>query len=67
MVAEYIKKMYKEDTELSDKIFKEERGLKTLDLDKREKELLISQVQKMKAYEEVLQARIKYAIEKGKK
>lgn len=67
MVAEYIKKMYKEDTELSDKIFKAERGLKTLDLDKIEKELLISQVQKMKAYEEVLQARIKYAIEKGKK
>lgn len=67
MVAEYIKRMYKEDTELSDKIFKAERGLKTLDLDKREKELLISQVQKMKSYQEVLQARIKYAIEKGKK
>ena len=59
--------MYKEDAELSDKIFKAERGLKALDLDKREKELLISQVQKMKAYQEVLQCRIKYAIEKEKK
>ncbi len=42
MVAEYIKKMYKEDTELSDKIFKAERGLKTLDLDKRERAFNIS-------------------------
>ena len=67
MVAEYIKRMYKEDAELSDKIFKAERGLKALDLDKREKELLISQVQKMKAYQEVLQCRIKYTIEKEKK
>ena len=66
-MAEYIKRMYKEDAELSDKIFKAERGLKALDLDKREKELLISQVQKMKAYQEVLQCRIKYAIEKEKK
>ena len=67
MKLDFLERMYQEYNELDTKIIKLEKALKTKQLDRREKELLISQVQKMKAYQEVLQARIKYAIEKGKK
>lgn len=67
MKLDFLSRMYQEYNELDTKIIKLEKALKTKELDKREKELLISQVQKMKVYQEVLQCRIKYAIEKEKK
>ena len=56
--------MYQEYNQLDDKIIKLEKAIKTKELDRREKELLISQKQHMKAYREVLNKRINYTKEK---
>jgi len=56
--------MYEEYNQLDVKIIKLEKALKTKELDKREKELLISQKEHMKAYREVLNKRINYTKQK---
>jgi hypothetical protein len=56
--------MYEEYNQLDVKIIKLEKALKTKELDKREKELLISQKEHMKAYREILNKRINYTKEK---
>jgi len=64
MKTDYLSRMYQEYNQLDDKIIKLEKALKTKELDRREKELLISQKQHMKAYREVLNKRINYTKEK---
>lgn len=64
MKLDFLSRMYQEYNELDTKIIKLEKALKTKELDKREKELLISQKEHMKAYREVLNQRINYTKEK---
>lgn len=64
MKTDYLSRMYQEYNQLDDKIIKLEKALKTKELDRREKELLISQKEHMKAYREVLNKRVNYTKEK---
>lgn len=64
MKTDYLSRMYQEYNQLDDKIIKLEKALKTKQLDRREKELLINQKEHMKAYREVLNQRINYTKEK---
>lgn len=64
MKTDYLSRMYQEYNQLDDKIIKLEKALKTKELDKREKELLINQYEHMKAYREVLNQRINYTKQK---
>ncbi len=64
MKLDFLVRMYQEYNQLDDKIIKLEKALKTKPLDRREKELLISQKEHMKAYREVLNQRINYTKEK---
>lgn len=64
MKFDFLDRMYQEYNQLDDRIIKLEKALKTKDLDKREKELLINQYEHMKAYREVLNQRINYTKEK---
>lgn len=64
MGLDYLSRMYQEYNQLDDRIIKLEKALKTKELDKREKELLINQKEHMKAYREVLNQRINYTKEK---
>ena len=64
MKLDFLERMYQEYNQLDDRIIKLEKALKTKELDKREKELLINQKEHMKAYREVLNQRINYT--KGK-
>lgn len=64
MKFDFLDRMYQEYNQLDDRIIKLEKALKTKELDKREKELLINQYEHMKAYREVLSQRINYT--KGK-
>lgn len=64
MKTDYLCRIYQEYNQLDDKIIKLEKALKTKELDRREKELLISQKEHMKAYREVLNKRINYTKEK---
>lgn len=64
MKTDYLSRMYQEYNQLDDKIIKLEKALKTKELDKREKELLISQYEYMKGYREILNKRINYTKEK---
>lgn len=66
MESDYLSRMYQEYNQLDDRIIKLEKALKTKELDKREKELLINQKKHMKAYREVLNQRINYTKEKYK-
>lgn len=66
MELDYLSRMYQEYNQLDDRIIKLEKALKTKELDKREKELLINQKEHMKAYREVLNQRINYTKEKYK-
>lgn len=61
---DFLEKIYQEYNQLDDKIIRLEKALKTKELDKREKELLISQKEHMKAYREILNKRINYTKEK---
>lgn len=62
----FIDRMQKEYNELDTKITKLEKALKSLPLDKKEKELLIFQKEYMKKYREILHSRINYEKEKYK-
>lgn len=64
MKSDYLSRIYQEYNQLDDKIIKLEKALKTKELDKREKELLINQKEHMKAYREVLNQRINYTKQK---
>ena len=64
MGLDYLSRMYQEYNQLDDRIIKLEKALKTKELDKREKELLINQKEHMKSYREVLNQRINYTKEK---
>ena len=64
MKTDYLSRMYEEYNQLDVKIIKLEKALKTKELDKREKELLISQKEHMKAYRDILNKRINYTKEK---
>lgn len=64
MKLDFLDRMYQEYNQLDDKIIKLEKALITKELDRREKELLISQKQHMKAYREDLNKRINYTKEK---
>ena len=64
MKTDYLSRMYQEYNQLDDKIIKLEKALKTKQLDRREKALLINQKEHMKAYREVLNQRINYTKEK---
>ena len=64
MKFDYLSRMYHEYNELDTRIIKLDKVLKTKELDKREKELLINQKEHMKAYREVLNQRINYTKEK---
>jgi hypothetical protein len=66
MKFDFLSRMYQEYNELDTKIIKLEKALKTKELDKREKELLINQKEHMKSYREVLNRRINYTKEKYK-
>lgn len=66
MKFDFLVRMYQEYNQLDDRIIKLEKALKTKELDKREKELLINQKEHMKAYREVLNQRINYTKEKYK-
>lgn len=66
MESDYLSRMYQEYNQLDDRIIKLEKALKTKELDKREKELLINQKEHMKSYREVLNRRINYTKEKYK-
>lgn len=66
MELDYLSRMYQEYNQLDDRIIKLEKALKTKELDKREKELLINQKEHMKSYREVLNQRINYTKEKYK-
>lgn len=61
---DFLDRMYQEYNQLDDRIIKLEKALKTKQLDRREKELLINQKEHMKAYREVLNQRINYTKEK---
>lgn len=61
---DFLDRMYQEYNQLDDRIIKLEKALKTKELDKREKELLINQKEHMKAYREILNQRINYTKEK---
>lgn len=63
---DFLDRMYEEYNALDTKIIKLEKALKTKELDKREKELLINQKEHMKAYREILNQRINYTKEKYK-
>lgn len=67
MKTDYLSRMYQEYNELDTKIIKLDKALRTKQLDKREKELLINQYDHMKAYREVLNQRINYTKEKYSK
>lgn len=64
MKFDFLDRMYQEYNQLDDKIIKLENALKTKQLDRREKELLINQKEHMKAYREILNQRINYTKEK---
>lgn len=64
MKFDFLDRMYQEYNQIDDKIIKLENALKTKQLDRREKELLINQYEHMKAYREVLNQRINYTKEK---
>ncbi len=64
MKLDFLDRMYQEYNELDTKIIKLEKALKTKQLDRREKELLINQYEHMKVYREVLNQRINYTKEK---
>ena len=64
MKLDFLERMYQEYNQLDDRIIKLEKALKTKELDKREKELLINQYEHMKAYRETLNQRINYTKEK---
>jgi hypothetical protein len=64
MKLDFLSRMYQEYNELDTKIIKLEKALKTKELDKREKQLLINQYEHMKAYREALNQRINYTKEK---
>ena len=64
MKLDFLSRMYQEYNELDTKIIKLEKAIKTKELDKREKELLINQCEHMKAYREILNKRINYTKEK---
>lgn len=64
MKLDFLVRMYQEYNQLDDRIIKLEKSLKTKELDKREKELLINQKEHMKAYREILNQRINYTKEK---
>ena len=64
MKFDFLDRMYQEYNQLDDRIIKLEKALKTKELDKREKELLINQKEHMKAYREILNQRINYTKEK---
>ena len=64
MKLDFLDRMYEEYNALDTKIIKLEKALKTKELDKREKELLINQKEHMKAYREVLNQRINYTKQK---
>jgi hypothetical protein len=64
MKLDFLVRMYQEYNQLDDRIIKLEKALKTKELDKREKELLINQKEHMKAYREILNQRINYTKEK---
>lgn len=66
MKFDFLDRMYQEYNQLDDRIIKLEKALKTKQLDKREKELLINQKEHMKAYREILNQRINYTKEKYK-
>lgn len=66
MKLDYLNRMYQEYNELDTKIIKLDKALRTKQLDKREKELLINQKEHMKAYREILNQRINYTKEKYK-
>lgn len=66
MKFDFLDRMYQEYNQLDDRIIKLEKALKTKELDKREKELLINQKEHMKFYREVLNQRINYTKEKYK-
>ena len=66
MKLDFLVRMYQEYNQLDDRIIKLEKALKTKELDKREKELLINQKEHMKAYRETLNQRINYTKEKYK-
>ena len=61
---DFLDRMYQEYNQLDDRIIKLEKALKTKELDKREKELLINQKEHMKAYREILNQRINYTKKK---
>lgn len=67
MKFDFLDRMYQEYNQLDDRIIKLEKALKTKELDKREKELLINQKEHMKAYRETLNQRINYTKEKYSK
>lgn len=67
MESDFLVRMYQEYNQLDDRIIKLEKALKTKELDKREKELLINQKEHMKAYRETLNQRINYTKEKYSK
>lgn len=67
MKLDFLVRMYQEYNQLDDRIINLEKALKTKELDKREKELLINQKEHMKAYREVLNQRINYTKEKYSK
>lgn len=64
MKLDFLERMYQEYNQLDDKIIKLEKALKTKELDKREKELLINQKEHMKAYRETLNQRINHTKQK---
>lgn len=64
MKLDFLDRMYQEYNALDTKIIKLEKALKTKELDKREKELLINQKEHLKAYREILNKRINYTKEK---
>ena len=67
MKLDFLVRMYQEYNQLDTKIINLEKALKTKELDKREKELLINQKEHMKAYREILNQRINYTKEKYSK
>lgn len=64
MKLDFLDRMYQEYNQLDERIIKLEKAIKTKELDKREKELLINQYEHMKAYREILNKRINYTKEK---
>lgn len=60
MKFDFLDRMYQEYNQLDDRIIKLEKALKTKQLDRREKELLINQKEHMKGYRELLNRRINF-------